>query len=285
MRLHRNKPMHPIYTIENCRPAYQLRWSLALFPDKILPPHGDWLDKLAALAEPDGIRVLESYQNDKRCLFFLLSSKPHVKPSSIVRAVKGRVVSILREANINWRRNFRLTSVGDANSDTVENYVAKQIFHHRENYTLSQAERLLNYQWSDPRVDLNAPIFSSHSQYLLAMHVVLVHAERFSINASSFIEKTQRAILATAAKKGHSISRIGMLSDHVHFALQFDYETCPQDAVLAYMNNISFCHGMIRLWMDSFYVGTIGPYDMDAVRRRRAGGESVNHRHEVGGDE
>ena len=77
--------MQPIYTIQNCKPAYQLRWSLALFPDKILPPNGAWLEKLAAINEPDGIRVLESYQNDKGCLFFLLSTKPHLKPSSIVQ--------------------------------------------------------------------------------------------------------------------------------------------------------------------------------------------------------
>lgn len=278
-------PMLPIYTIENCKPAYQLRWSLALFPDKILPACDNWLAKLSSLTESDGIRVLESYQNEKRCVFLLLSSKPFVKPSSIVRAVKGRIVSILRESNANWRRNFRLTSIGDAKSDAVENYVAKQVFHHRENYTSSQAAQLLNYQWSDPQVDLNAPVFSSHSQYVLAMHVVLVHAERCAMNRSSFIEKTQRAILATAAKKGHSISRIGMLSDHVHFTMRFDYETCPQNAVLAYMNNVSFCHGMIRMWMDSFYVGSIGPYDMEAIRRRRANDGSVNHRLKVGGDE
>ena len=276
--------MQPIYTTEVCKPAYQLRWSLALFPDKILPSGDNWLSQLTALTEPDGIRVLGTYQNEKRCLFLLLSTKTHVKPSSIVRAVKGRVVAILRETQSNWRRNFRLTSIGNANADTVEDYVAKQLFHHREKYTTSQIATLMNYQWSDPRVDLNAPVFSSHSQYVLAMHVALVHAERFPIAAPSFIEKTQKAILATAAKKGHSISRIGLLTEHVHFTLKFDYETSPQDVALAYMNNISYCHGMIRLWMDSFYVGTIGPYDMDAVRRRMAGGESASHRLEVGGD-
>ena len=33
------------------------------------------------------------------------------------------------------------------------------------------------------------------------------------------------------------------------------------------MNQVAAAHGGLRFWMDSFYVGTIGPYDMRAVRK------------------
>ncbi|TWU04322.1 hypothetical protein Pla52n_23620 [Stieleria varia] len=46
-----------------------------------------------------------------------------------------------------------------------------------------------------------------------------------------------------------------------------DYESSPEQIALSYMNNVAFRHGMLHLWMNSFYVGTIGRYDMDAVRR------------------
>ena len=33
------------------------------------------------------------------------------------------------------------------------------------------------------------------------------------------------------------------------------------------MNQVTAAHGGLRLWKDSFYVGPIGPYDMEAVRK------------------
>ena len=57
-----------------------------------------------------------------------------------------------------------------------------------------------------------------------------------------------------------------MLADHIHLTLGMPYEIAPGDAALSYMNNIAFAHGMIRLFSSSYYVGTFGEYDMNAVR-------------------
>jgi REP element-mobilizing transposase RayT len=48
----------PIYTSENCRPAYQLNWSLSVFWNHALTA-ADWLSELQAATEADGVRVLE----------------------------------------------------------------------------------------------------------------------------------------------------------------------------------------------------------------------------------
>ena len=57
------------------------------------------------------------------------------------------------------------------------------------------------------------------------------------------------------------------LRDHVHFTLEVGYDQSACEIVLSYMNQVAAAHGGLRLWMDSFYVGSIGPYDMGAVRK------------------
>ena len=118
-----------------------------------------------------------------------------------------------------------------------------------------------------PDVDLHTPCNSAHGQYITAIHLVLVHSERWRTVDVEFLSVTRDAVIATAAKKGHRISSFRILPDHLHAVLGIGYETSPGDVVLSYMNNIAYRHGMMRHWMDSFYVGTVGPYDMAAVRR------------------
>jgi hypothetical protein len=36
---------------------------------------------------------------------------------------------------------------------------------------------------------------------------------------------------------------------------------------LSYLNNLAFAHGMRPLYQFGFYLGTFGPFDMNAVRR------------------
>jgi hypothetical protein len=57
-------PPQPIYTAENCTPAYQFRWSLSLFANIALPAPDVWLDPLKTLVERDGVRLLE-YQSNR----------------------------------------------------------------------------------------------------------------------------------------------------------------------------------------------------------------------------
>ncbi|WP_342190349.1 hypothetical protein Pla52nx_001249 [Stieleria varia] len=96
---------------------------------------------------------------------------------------------------------------------------------------------------------------------------MLVHAERWRTAQPDFLRVTRDAILGAARKKHHRVARLALLPDHVHFTLAMDYESSPEQIALSYMNNVAFRHGMLHLWMNSFYVGTIGRYDMDAVRR------------------
>ena len=76
-------------------------------------------------------------------------------------------------------------------------------------------------------------------------------------------------ILGVAQKKGHRLSRAAILPDHVHLTLGCAINETPEAVAIAYLNNLAYAQGMQPLYRHSYYVGTFGEYDLDAVRRSR----------------
>jgi REP element-mobilizing transposase RayT len=145
--------MKALYTRSNCKPAYQLRWSLALFCLVDLPSAETWISQLAEAVERDGVRLREHHQQTN-VLFFLLSTQPAVKPPQIIKSVKGRLQHILQASVPKaFRRNFSLSSVGGARREVVEEYVASQLGHHRMADPRVEA-RFKDFQFTFPGVDL-----------------------------------------------------------------------------------------------------------------------------------
>jgi REP element-mobilizing transposase RayT len=255
-----------LYTFDIASAAYQLRWSLAIFPTGSIPEPAQWIKELSQACEPDGIRILEANRSNNDALMLLLSTQPQVKATTIVQRVKGRLQHMLRErGGIAWRRNFRLTAVGDANAARVDKYVADQLVHHPMASPMSQ-QNLAELGWEDRTVNIAIPINSSHGQYALGLHCVLVHAERWRNADRRFVEMTRNRILKTLADWNCNAARIALLADHVHFTMQLHYDASPSDVMLAIMNETCESQNGLRMWMDGFYVGTVGTYDMAAVR-------------------
>ena len=142
--------MEPIYTLHNTTPAFQLNWSVALFGRGSFPPSRDWLEQLCNDAEADGVRILEFHSTQSNVGQFLVSTRPRLSPSEIVRSLKGR-----------W-------------------------------------------------------------QY------------------------------------------------HIHVLLGAGVTDSPADIALSLMNNLAYVQGMRPAYRFSYYVGTFGPYDRNAVRRTRS---------------
>ena len=198
----------------------------------------------------------------------LLSTQPQVKPTTIVQRAKGRLQHLLQDqGGISWRRNFRLSSIGDANSKTVDQYLAEQLKHHTMASSTSQ-QNLDDLVWHDKTIEITQPVTSSHGQYALGLHVVLVHAERWRNADRRFFEITRRGILATLVHWNCAAARIALFADHVHFTVRLKYDVVPSELILAVMNEVCEAHRGLRIWMDGFYVGTVGAYDMAAVRGR-----------------
>jgi hypothetical protein len=57
------------------------------------------------------------------------------------------------------------------------------------------------------------------------------------------------------------------LSDHVHLTLGCAIGESPEAVGLTYLNNLACAHGMQALFRHSYYVGTFGEYDLEAIRR------------------
>lgn len=256
----------PLYTRDNCNAAYQLRWSLALFPHAELPSADCWLDALKRGTETDGVRTLECHRRAADVWQFLLSSRPSVAPPPMIKSVKGRVQNLVRHTHPKaFRRNFSITSLGDANRKVVEQYVSDQLGHHRMADPRVEAQ-LARYQLEFPDVDLSRPVFSDHGRYLYNLHLVLVHAERWRCASETFLDTTRDAVLKAARQKGHRLSRLAILADHVHLSLGAPYERSPEEIALSYLKNLAYAHGMQPVYQFGYYAGTFGEYDMNAVR-------------------
>lgn len=148
--------MEPLYTPTSVNPAYQLRWSLALFAKSTLPSAETWLSQLKEVVERDGVRLLEVYPRQENVWQFYLSTQPAIAPPEIVKSVKGRLQHLLRPTTPDvFRRNFSLSAVGDARREVVEEYVISQLGHHRMADPRVQT-MLERYQLEYPTVDLAA---------------------------------------------------------------------------------------------------------------------------------
>ena len=260
-------PPTPVYTPENCKPAYQLRWSLALFSSAKLPSSGTWLDALKQAVETDGVRILEYQPHQLPTHLFLLSTRPEVAPPQIVKSVKGRLQSIIRASLPKaFRRNFDLTSLGDASRQVVERYVGDQLGHHRMADVRVQ-ERLGTFQIEFPEVDLSSPVYTAHGRYTYNLHVALVHEGRWTEIREEQLLASREMVVKNARKRGHRLSRVSVLADHLYWTMGCNPDESPEEVVLSYLNNLAFAHGMKALYCFSYYVGTFGEYDMGAVRR------------------
>jgi REP element-mobilizing transposase RayT len=260
--------LEPLYTATNCRIAYQLHWSLTLFAKQPWPKQDVWWQPLRQAVEPDGVRLLEFLPSQPAIGQFFVSSKPEISPAQIVRSVKGRLQYLVRDAVARlWRRHYSITSVGDANNDALQGYVGRQVLHHPLADPLA-VDRLAHAQFHDPGVDLAALRASAHGRFTHSLHLVLENADHLYDTREEWLVASRAMLIAACRKKGWLLSRLALVGNHLHLLVGCDVTDIPRDATLSLLNNLSFAHGMKPVYEHSFYIGTFGPYDHHAIRRR-----------------
>jgi len=238
-----------------------------LFSTTELPPAETWKEALAEAVDRDGVRLLECRSHKSNVWLFLLSTQPPIRPPQIVKSVKGRLQHLIRDsAPKAFRRNFSLTSVGEAPREAIEAYVGSQLGHHGFADPRVE-ERFKEFQFVFPDVDLSLEQFSSHGRYVYSLHLVLVHESRWREIREQHLLVTRDIFFKAALQKGHRVSRLALLPDHLHATLGCGFDESPEEVALAYMNNLAFAHGMKPLFCESYYIGTFGEYDMGAIRR------------------
>jgi REP element-mobilizing transposase RayT len=153
----------------------------------------------------------------------------------------------------------------------VEEYVASQLGHHR--LADERVQTLLQqFQIVQPEVDLRQPRMTAHGRYWYNLHLVLVHRERWAEIRENVLRGVQKMILGVCRKKNYTLSRAGILADHVHLALGCPLEASPTEVALVFLNNLAYAHGMKAVYQFGAYVGTFGEYDQNAVDSDLPGG-------------
>jgi REP element-mobilizing transposase RayT len=256
----------PIYTTENVKFAYQLNWSLAIFWRSVPPPWEGWFDKLREQSEGDGVRILEMSWPTERSTLFLVSTNPDLKPEKIPWSVKGRLQYLIRSNQpAAFQRNFDLRSIGSTTREKVEAYVASQLSHHSPYDPVLRA-RFADLQFVNQEVDLKQPRFSEHARFWCNLHLVFVRDWREpELNLDVWI-RSRSLVRAAAEKHQHLLSRLAILPDHVHMVLGTRTNECPKTVALSYLNNLAYAQGMRPMFMRSCFVGTVGEYDLGAIK-------------------
>ncbi len=260
--------MEPIYTSNNTQTAYQLNWSLALFGKRELPDQSTWLDDLRATTEADAVRVLSSNVRSENTLQFLVSTRPPSSPSEIVRSIKGRLQHLIRDRFPKaFRRNYHIQSIGEANTNVLDQYVARQAANHPMADDAVQT-RFESAQFFDKKMDLSEWRIGTYGQYLNSLQIVLENAESWHEVRETQLTRVRSIIIRACQKKAWRLSRIGLLSNHMHILLGADVTESPQSVALSLMNNVAYVYDMKPILKNSYYAGTFGGYDRGAVRLR-----------------
>jgi REP element-mobilizing transposase RayT len=263
-----NEPQ-PLYDPSTANPAYHLRYSWTGWPSRTgLPSNvSSLVEDATPYWELDGMRLLEHKVNrDSMQLAF--SAKPHVAPVLLAARAKGRLDHAARVAGcpISFSRKVSLRSIGENTRDNVEQYIEKQV--EKERFVdPAFAARMHRYSVADATVDLSQPAESARGRYWYNLHIVLVCDERGRMSDDGHLSLIRDRSITIAKKKGYAVSRLAVMPDHLHVALRGKIDESPAEICGAFQNNLAYALGQIRVWRDSFYVGTFGEYNMEAVRR------------------
>jgi REP element-mobilizing transposase RayT len=263
--------LEPLYTGENVHPAYQLRFGWSGWPTAGTTfPAGlrTVVNELGELWENDGMRLIESRCSEEVAQL-TLSAKPQIAPVTLAMRVKGRLQDALRKAGapVQFSRKLAVRSIGDNCTNDVEQYIRNQVgkaqFADRD-----FAERLRQFTVADPSVVLSQPTETKSGRYWYNLHVVLVTEVRYQRGDEPWLGRIRDQSFRIAQKKGHAISCLSVMPDHLHVALRANITHSPHEVALAFQNNLAYALGQIRVWRHTYHVGTFGEYDMYAVRRQ-----------------
>ncbi len=117
-------------------------------------------------------------------------------------------------------------------------------------------------------IDLSEPTCTSSARYWYNLRVVLVASDRCRMGPDEAYE-IRRVSPAVARKKDYLIRSLSVMPDHIHIALRANPEQSPEEAALAFQNNIAGKLVQIQFWEWNYYVGTFGEYAMHAVHRQQ----------------
>ena len=260
-RLPTMTPPSPLYTPSNTIPIFRLYWSFDLFWRN---PPGDasWLPALTGALQHHNIRLLRHRFIAPTTSQFLLSTRPMHSPQQTAKYLKGGLQHIIRSRYPRaFQRNYGFRSLGSSKRKVVERYVESQLGHHRFADPRFE-ERIAGFQISNATVDLSTPRTTAHSLYWYNLHLVLVNDARWREYRAERFRIVRDSVLRIAQERDFSLSKAGILPDHLHLAMGVSSEKSPEDVAKCLMNNLAYAVGMKPVFQSGYYVTTFGEYDL-----------------------
>jgi REP element-mobilizing transposase RayT len=257
------------YRAETTTAAYSLRWSWTGWPSLGSMPsftEDDWSD-LAGAWEQDGIRLLERKCQDDYWQA-TVSAKPNVNPSFIVARIKGRIDHRFRSQKVPFKfsRKVSLRAIGNNTTADVQDYIHRQV-DSAQFCSSDFAQDLKQFTRVWQTEDLYAPIEVSSGRYWYLLHLVLVVDGRHRIGNLDFLGRLFEACQAIAVEREYLLGGLSVMPDHLHLCLRGKAAESPEAIALDFMNESCRELRVAGLWRPSYYVGTTGAYNMNAVRR------------------
>lgn len=257
------------YLPETTTPAYSLRWSWTGWPSQGTMPkttNEDW-SILAQLWEQDGIRLLER-KCEQDYWQATVSTKPKVGPSFIVSRIKGRIDYLFRSRRVPFKfsRKVALRAIGNNTTHEVQEYIRKQV--DSENFydpDFATALKQFTHVCKESD-DFCSPIEVTSGRYWYVLHLVLVVDGRSRIRDLEFIGRIFKTCQTVALDRDERLGSIAVMPDHLHLCLRGSVSDSPETIAISYMNESCRRLKVVGLWRPSFYVGTTGAYNMNAVR-------------------
>ncbi|MEQ1830759.1 MAG: transposase [Pirellula sp.] len=256
------------YRPDNTNVAYALRWSWTGWPSTGSFPSLDsseW-ELLKSRWENDGVRLLER-RSDADQWQIIVSTKPNVVPSMIVARLKGRIDHAFRAKKLPFQfsRKVSLRSIGNNTENDVQNYIRNQVIA-AEFCDEKYAEQLSAFtrHWEDDQWSKELEV--SSGRYWYQLHLVFVVEDRHRIRSLQFLGELFEQVQAISLDRGYRLAALSVMPDHLHVGLRGVVAESPESIALALMNETCQRMKVNPIWRPSFYAGTTGAYNMNAVR-------------------
>ncbi len=218
-------------------------------------------------SETDGLRLLER-QVQRREILLTFSTTPDVSPVLLATRAKGRLQHACRttlETSVDFSRKLAVRAVGENRTATVESYIRSQAVN--EHFVDERfANVLKQFTVIDSAVDRSVPSESGSGRYWYKLHLVLVVDGRCRVVDEPGLAGIRDGCWRIAEKKGYWIAALSVMPDHLHLALRGKIEQSPAEIALAFQNNLAHVLKRGAIWMNGYYAGTFGEYDMNAIR-------------------
>ena len=174
-----------------------------------------------------------------------------------MRSIKGRWQYILRSQFPSaFRRNYFIGSVGEANSESLSNYVARQTDRHPmvDDRVMAQLESL---QFHDPAVRLDEGRIGSHGKFVHSLQIVIENAQGWNETRHEVLRGARDMIVRASASKEWWLARIGLLSNHIHILRGCSMVESPESAALSLLNHLAYAQGMAPRFDSAITLGRL----------------------------